>query len=570
MKIRPDIKSLIPVLLVVAFVLLSFFSQTHKSVTVDEFCHFPSGIYHLQTADWRMNHESPPLIKCLMAIPAMFLHPVANVEAFSRDPNPWRFGYHFMFSNTGRYHRLVESARWVIILLSCLCATVIYLFSKELLGRQLASLAMLLYLFDPNIIAHSRLATIDIGATFFIFCSIVSFWYFLKKSDTATTVICGLVLGLAQLSKFTSLLLYPLFFFIFAVHISVYRNSKTGKQTGLQTVQFMAILILSSMVICAGYQFQNCYLPVSTYQFQSSFLKVISASLWSSFPVPLPYDYLLGFDSQMSISTGGNPFYAGYLMGEHSLKGWWYAYIVAIGIKAPILLLLLFAVSGFLLLTYRKQGMELTTFLCVWIPIAGYFFYFSLLTNIQVAYRYLLPVYPLVIIAAVYPFKLSFFNKRRKKICLSFIALVYISTALYAYPNYLSYFNLLIGGSENGHEYLIDSNLDWGQDLPALKRYMDDKRIEKINLGYFGRVDPRIYGIDYQLAVPPFKPGPYAISINYLVGRPYYHLSEKGNRLIPIGMDAYMMFRTMIPETVLNHTLYIFNVAEDGRQDPAN
>jgi len=275
-------------------------------------------------------------------------------------------------------------------------------------------------------------------------------------------------------------------------------------QNGLLT------FVLFCKVICAGYQFQQCYQPIITYQFHSDLLKLISALFHPSFPVPFPYDYLVGLDIQMSISSGGNPFYAVYLMGEHSLKGWWYAYITAVLIKTPILLSLLIAISGFSLLTKAKQGMDLTTTLCLWIPIAGYFLYFSLMTHIQVGYRYLLPIYPLAIIASVYTFKLPFFTQRRKTVFLSAIILVYTTTTLFSYPNYLSYFNLLIGGPKNGHKFLINSNLDWGQDLPALKRYMEDKRIDKIKLGYFGRVNPRLYGIDYEPAVHPFGPGRYA------------------------------------------------------------
>jgi len=67
-----------------------------------------------------------------------------------------------------------------------------------------------------------------------------------------------------------------------------------------------------------------------------------------------------------------------------------------------------------------------------------------------------------------------------------------------AYPHYLSFFNLAVGGAGNGHRYLLDSNLDWGQDLIRLKHWVELYNTPAICLSYFGTADPSYYGITYR------------------------------------------------------------------------
>ena len=146
---------------------------------------------------------------------------------------------------------------------------------------------------------------------------------------------------------------------------------------------------------------------------------------------------------------------------------------------------------------------------------------------------------------------------------MAFLSISYIAPTILVFPHYLSYFNIVAGGPNEGHRWLNDSNLDWGQDLPGLKEYMEKNEIEKINLGYFGRVDPKIYGIDYTLAKREPEKGIYAISINYLVGRPYYLLKDDVKELIYADLDYYYAFRRHKPVDVIGHTIYIFEIVDD-------
>lgn len=249
---------LAPWLLVVAFASICFVSQLNKSVSVDEFCHFPSGIYNLISLDWRMNRESPPLVKGLPALTALITKPNLNVKGFVDDPNPWRFGYDFMFGNAERYQYIFSFARSVVILMGCLTGLVLFRFAKELYGNKGGLLTLFLFVFYPNIIAHARLATIDMGATCMMLLSIYSLWKFLKRPGATRAVVAGCALGLAQLSKFTALILYPIFFVIILVvglRASRFSGSQArGRERATLPKAFggYCMILLVSMVVING------------------------------------------------------------------------------------------------------------------------------------------------------------------------------------------------------------------------------------------------------------------------------------------------------------------------------
>jgi len=569
------LKALAPWLLLAAFALTCFASQREKSITVDEFCHFPSGIYNLVSLDWRMNRESPPLIKCVPALTAIITKPNLNVKGFQRDPNPWRFGYDFMFRNHDKYQHILGFGRYVVILLGCFGGLVLYKFAREIYGYKGGLFALFLYVFNPNILAHSRLTTIDIGATGMMLLSIYCFWRFLRQPDKRWAFMAGIALGVAQLSKFTALILYPIFLLIFATSIckkafwAGNRSMGNGKTFLLRNIGCFALTVaVSVFVINGGYLFSGTLIPLNEYTFLSKPLQQLSSLCWQSLPIPLPCDYIGGFDSQLAISAGNNPFYAGYLMGERSLTGWWYYYAIAFAVKNPVALWVILMLTVFAWIRGKADRPDFETGLCIWVPIVVFFAYFSFFTHTPIGIRFLLPIFPLLFLAAGYLCHASLIQRKVARFVVVVVAIGYLIPAAAIFPNYLSYFNLASGGPQNGHRWLLDSNLDMGQDLPGLKKYMEQNGIKKINLGYFGRVDPKLYGIDYTLAEQEVGSGVCAISVNFLVGRPYYLLQEDPRGLLYIDSDYFKNYRTLEPSKIIGHTLHIFDV--DHRRPKAN
>lgn len=566
MKINTNFLKPLSFLLLTIFILMCYSSQADKSVTVDEFCHYPSGIYNLLTMDWSMDSESPPLIKCYTAVTSLITQPIINInEILKLKTNAWGLGYQFMYSNAEQYRSIFRYGRCAVILLGCLLGWLIYRFGTQLYGQAGGLFALFLYVFNPNIIAHSSLTTIDIGATFFIFLSIYCFWRYLKRRDISSIIVAGVSLGLAQLSKFTAMLLYPVFIIVIAL-LAVEgwfskrnRNDDGGAISSKDICCFPVIILISLVVINAGYFFSGSFRPIEYYHFSSNLLQNISAWLWDSFPVPLPFDYLTGFDNQMALSEGG--VYTGYLMGEHSMGGWWNYYLIAFIIKNPLSLLAILILT----ITFWKRGSctKPEDDLCIWVPVIVYLFYFSFLTHIPIGVRYILPVFPLIFLAAGSLANNLFPGKKIWKLAVPVLAIAYILPAILVYPNYLSYFNIIAGGPGNGHRWLIDSNLDWGQDLPGLKKYMEKEGIKEIKLGYFGRVDPEIYGIKYTVPTGELEPGMHAISINYIVGYPYFILKNDPKELISVDLDYFEGYKSLEPVDVINNTIYIFKIDDN-------
>lgn len=565
------LKKIAPSLLLLIFIFICFCSQFSMSVTVDEFHHFPSGIYNIKAFDWRMNNESPPLIKCFPALSTIITNPRIDYKSFEKSPNTWAMGYSFMYLNKDRYRSIFQYGRLIIILFGCLLGWLLYRWAKELYGYKGALFALFLYVFNPNIIAHSSLITIDIGASCLIFLSVYCFWKYLMNRDILSIIIAGVALGLAQLAKFTALLLYPIFFIIIIFLIlnrnlsGEGRNIDTKESRRINCIgEFFIIILISVIIINAGYFFSTSFRPLSEYYFTSNLLKEVASSfIWQGFPIPLPYDYLSGFDTQMTISAGGVPFYVSYLLGEHSLKGWWYYYIIAFFIKNPEPLFIIFLLSAVIWIGNKRKNPDKITVFCIWVPFMSYLLYFSFFTHIPIGIRYILPMFPFLFLASGYLFNEFTLAHKGIKAMLIILIVSYLFISLSVFPRYLSYFNMVSGGSQNGYRWLIDSNLDWGQSLPSLKKYMDENSINEIKLGYFGRVDPAIYGINYTLAERDPSQGVYAISINFLVGRPYYLLKDNKRELLYIDMNYFDKYRYLKPSAIVDNSIYIFDLREE-------
>lgn len=550
-----------PWVLLAVFAFICYISQKEKSVTVDEFIYLPSGLYKLLTFDWRMDRENPPLILGFPALTTLISKPDIAIKPFVNNPNPYDLGYDFMFRNSEKYRQVFQLGRYAVILLAVLCGWLLYKFALEIYGFRGGLLALFLYVFNPNIIAHSRLTTIDMGATLTIFLSFYCFWKYLKKESWANAIIAGVVLGIAQLSKFSALILYPILILIFAI-LKTRKEHVNDSQVSFfrSMILFVTLLAVSLFIINAGYFFSRPLTPLSEFNFLSNGLKQFSELSWEGLRVPLPYEYLKGFDMVLAIAEGNNPFYGSYLMGEHSLHGWWYYYFIAFFVKNPLPLLLIIIFTVYVWVKERANRPNFETGLCIWVPVIVFFAYLSFFTHIPIGIRWLLPTFPFLFLAAGSLANANLMKARGAKVVMVLTLTGHLISTIHVFPDYLSYFNLAAGGPGKGHRWLIDSNLDWGQDLPGLKKYMERNGIKKIKLGYFGRVDPKIYGIDYELAKKEVEKGFYAISVNFLVGRPYYLLKKNLNGLLYVDLNYFKNYRLLKPLDVIGHTIHIFDL----------
>ena len=179
--------------------------------------------------------------------------------------------------------------------------------------------------------------------------------------------------------------------------------------------------------------------------------------------------------------------------------------------------------------------------------------------------RYILPIVPYLIIGTG---KLAYYLRPgRAKGAVGIVALAAwgVLSSVSVYPHSMSYFNEAAGGPAGGHAYLVDSNIDWGQDLIRLRDWLDSHpECRPLHLAYFNAIDPGLFGIDYRL--PPAgslagelilgveesddvgpQPGYYAISVNFLRGLIYDAPNGKGDWTLIPRHDTYSYFRQFKP-----------------------
>jgi hypothetical protein len=160
-------------------------------------------------------------------------------------------------------------------------------------------------------------------------------------------------------------------------------------------------------------------------------------------------------------------------------------------------------------------------------------------SHLNIGHRHILPTYPaMFVLAGAAGLWLVQHHWVRWLMASLLAALLvwFIGASLFIRPHYLAYFNEWAGGPRQGYLHLVDSSLDWGQDLPGLRRYLDSHGLNqpgktRVYVAYFGTGDPAYYGIharllpailqnpepaDARRLVPPLTGGCYCISATSL------------------------------------------------------
>jgi len=537
------------VFLVTLHFILGYTSLTKKSVTIDEFAHLPAGYSYLTTGSFILYPHNPPLIKMLAAIPLLFSKTSFHVEPDWSAEDHWWAAYIFEQENRAHYIHLFRLSRCVILFMSCLCVVVLYLLGNKLFGRKAGLAAAFLYALSPNILAHARLVTPDVGSVLF---SVLAFYLallYLEKPSWPRLLLAGTGLGLAVTAKFSALTLYPILLVIFLIHPPA-GDRKMLPRLARQSGRWLLVCFISVLVINGCYLAEGTGTPLGEYHFASAFLSPLNHGALSRLPVPLPFYFLKGFDLQKVDAEWGYP---AYLLGKFSPSGWWYYYLFAMLVKIPLPFFAL--ILGVILTSTLCRPAPGRPYLYALVPVLIIIPAFSFLTHIDIGIRYILLAMPFLFVLAG-----SFFADAgcgRIRCAIGIILLVLYAGSQTVHPDYIPYFNFLAGGPGKGIHLLGDSNIDWGQDLPGLKRYLEENNIESIHFTYFGRVDPGIYGIPYRpLLDKKLPPGYTAISANFIQGRPYD--IRVGPRAVPVPFYQYRYLMHSKPEAIIGHSIYIF------------
>jgi hypothetical protein len=458
---------------------LALHAMSGNSATFDEGAHLPAGYTHLALGDHRLNPEQPPLVKLLAAAPLLAVDPVVKTEHVAwRSARQWEFGRRFLYAwNDGE--RLLFLGRLPMVVLTLGLMGTVFARTRRLAGPAAGAMALGLAALSPDLLAHGSLVTTDVALALFVFLTVAAFDSLTERVTWGRLALTGIAAGAALATKFSGLVLGPV---LLALGIVVLGSGRpielalvgpprvvrgTVRKAGVLLALLAASGALALMVIWVAYGFRASISPDPAVRAElRTALDGSPERAWQQGLVRaadvgvIPEDYVRGLLFVMEHSEGRSTF----LRGQLSDQGFPQYFLATFLLKTPIPLLVL---SGLALLRLPRLPRRAMAF--VWIPVAIYVG-LTMSRGLQIGHRHLLPVVPFLLVAAGE--SAATLARWRRPLGLALVGLLgawYAMGTLRTHPHHLAYFNEIAGGPGNGWRQLVDSNLDWGQDLKRLK-----------------------------------------------------------------------------------------------------
>lgn len=535
-------------------------SSLQESNTWDEPGHLANGYVYLKTGNFWFDQVNPALGRMIVALPLLAVNPRLPLEHESwRTYDMLTFRWIFLYRNRVGPDTLMLLGRLPVMTLTLVLGLVLALWARKHFGPATAVFALLFYTLDPNIIANGRYTTTDLMTALFVFFSCILWARYLATKRWWDLVAAGVVVGLALATKHSMV-------FLFGLYPLLYLIRKWQKPSRLSimrlVVSMVVIAVLGTVVVAAVYWpvsvnilFKGQALPLGENLDTSTPAGQTFKWVGETLHLPL-HPYLMGFYWLARMNERGTP---AYLLGENSMDGWWYFFPVAFAVKTPTavligLLLSIAAVIGAVVRGFPlKRIRDLPFCWIVVVVVPAVYFLLAMTSNIVSGVRHLLPIYPFLFILVCG----ILLTRKSAILVLVLLAGFQVFESARIYPHHLAFFNTLSGGSENGSRYLVDCNLDWGQDVKKLKAYMDSNGIEEICLNYFGTGDLDYYGIRHRPLPRTWQEEERknldcmaAVSVTSLLG-PY---DKPG---------SFDWLRELEPVDHIGHTIYMYDLRKD-------
>ena len=517
-------------------------ASRHWSQTSDELPHIAGGYAYDKFGDFRIQPENGNLPQRVHGLAPLALGAKFPMnEDWWRNSTYWQLGWDLLYNTGNDTNRIIHYARALNALFGVALGAFIFFVARRWHGDLGGLLALGFYALCPNFLAHSALATSDAAGALMLTLAPWFFWRHLGRRDIASGVVAGLFSGLALVAKFNGVLLAPIYAVL--AGLDAWGRAAPGARLA-RLLRNMALCGVQAaagvVVIWAFYNFRYSTAapglpPLEAFAWPWE--KLLLNLGWKSTVIEfarawhvLPEAWLYGVSTVLAGSLARPTF----LAGDYSMQGWWEFFPTLFWGKTPFAMLAgLLAAGGAALWSWRGANRAARTAhllrLAALVVPALIIFAAALSSNLNIGHRHILAVYPVLFVAlgglAVLP---------RRLMIVPLLLLAAQSAESWAIrPHYLAFFNPLLGGPDRAHRLVVDSSLDWGQALPALRDWLAANRRpgEKLYLAYFGSAWPPHYGVRPDLFLPdntnvvrpPFQPydlgpGLYAISATSLSG----------------------------------------------------
>ncbi|MGH7957582.1 MAG: ArnT family glycosyltransferase, partial [Opitutaceae bacterium] len=523
--------------------------SARMGVTADEVVHLTGGYSYWKFNDYRLHPENGTLPMRIAALPLLAM----DLKFPSHTNYEWMqskvnlVGDEFFFALGNPVDEMMARARLMIAVIGAFTVWLTWRWARGLFGARAGWVALGLAVFCPALLAHSGLATSDITMTACVLTALSLVWLVFHRATWPRLIAATLMCGLAFLSKMSGVLIVPLIAamlvirwlrpapFVLALGRTPRWFRRRGQVASVTTGLTLAIAAGSLVVLWAGYGFRFSGLhpsatPTEEYYFSWDIILDKKPLTWSKsgalhvlnktqLPFKestmsrlidalrhkrlLPEAYLWGFAHTYKFSR----YRPAYFMGEHRTTGWRWFFPAAFVLKTTLPALLLFLAGVAAIAVPRRQQRSAPGFK-PWIyratPLLLFFVIYWVMVitmHLNIGHRHILPTYPIFyVIAAATVIWLYSRRHRIAVIAITAAVALHAADSLIARPFYLSYFQPLAGGMDRGHRYFVDSSFDWGQGLPDLKRWLEEKEktgdSAPVHLTYFGADSPEARGIN--------------------------------------------------------------------------
>ena len=551
----------------IALVLLAGFASariasTYRvfSQTYDEPAHLGAGMEWMDTGTYNFDPVHPPLARIAVALgPYLEGFRLAGLNASRAEGN------NILYSGRGYVHNLAV-ARLGVLPFFVVGTCVVWAWSRRLFGDGPAVFATLLFVTTPPVLAHSGVATTDMALAATLPLALLAFQLWLERPTLPRSLALGLAAALAILAKLSALVFLP------ACGLAILAWHRFGakdaaRQPAVRWQQKLGLTVVVTLslffFVWAGYRFSVGYVTTPAWRPHETIDRITGTKgtlhdlayfLAEETPIPVPELYF-GFSKAAQMGAEGNWC---YVLGRKHQSGVWYYYPVALFFKTPLAFLILTGVGLILL----RQGRGANTRDAWLLAISAAMILLVCMTSkVDLGLRYALPVYPLLAILAGFGAAALWNWSPRILTRAALVSLLawQVFSCLYIHPDYLAYFNELAG--PHPERILVDSDLDWGQDLLRLADALRARRVEEVTIGYHGTALLEKHGLPPFRRLVPYQPttGWVAISLTKL------KIGEFQGRA-----DAYSWLEAYRPVALVGRSIRLYYVpARSDRGAPS-
>jgi 4-amino-4-deoxy-L-arabinose transferase-like glycosyltransferase len=547
-----------------------FIPAREQSQTPDEANHLLGGVRSWKYGDFGSNPEHPPFAKLVAALPVLSVSspPATPYTQYFKSEN-FSKGAEFLYTHDA--DEMLWRSRAAVSVFTFALALLVLAAGSEMFGPGTGLVALLIFVFEPNLLAHGAMVTTDMAAACCFFAAVYAYYRWRKHPTVWRIIVCGIAAGLALGAKHSGLFLIPVILVLAIIDIfAASSKNKAGRsewrKDALKTALSLAIAgVVAYVILWAFYGFRYQARPGELVMVPT--LVEFAASTHSAMigaVIPrlaawhlLPEAYLFGL-VDIAESAKRDPM---FLLGTDYATGHWFYFPAAFLIKSTLGFLALLLAAPFLKELWKTEKWRSTLYFLL--PALMYFAV-SLASTMDIGIRHILPVYPFfVLIAAATAVALARWRSWGVYAAGALLLFHVVSSAL-VFPNYLTYANEAWGGPTNTYRLLTDSNADWGQGLRATKNYLDAHGIKDCWFAHYGwNTNPAYYNV-------PCKPLPESIAHMFGGSLPPVPVRIEGTVLVsgseadgdywgPGDLNPYEQFLHRRPDDLIANSILVFH-----------